>query len=97
MQGVVKSYDPTSAGGTVISDTTLGEFEIAPGALVGSSFRMLRQGQRVVWDVDAEGQASRIRLGSEVDMATPGFPSAHTADDQHPQDGPDQVTIPEPA
>ena len=97
MQGVVKSYDPTSSGGTVISDTTLAEFELAPNALKGSSFRMLRQGQRVVFDVDAAGLASRIRLGSEVDMATPGFPSAHTADAQHPQDGPDQVTIPEPS
>jgi hypothetical protein len=77
VQGVVKSYDPISSGGTVISDTTLSEYELAPGALAGSSFRMLRQGQRVVWDLDDSGFASRIRLGSEVDMATPGFPSVH--------------------
>lgn len=80
MQGVVKSYDPISSGGTVISDTTLTEFELAPGALAASNFRMLRQGQRLVWDLDANGFAAQIRLGSEVDMATPGFPSVHDTD-----------------
>jgi CspA family cold shock protein len=35
---------------------------------------MLRQGQRVVFDVDAAGDATRLRLGSEVDMASPGEP-----------------------
>jgi cold shock CspA family protein len=96
VQGVVKSYDPTSGGGTVIHDVSLGEFEIAPGALKGSSFRMLRQGQRVVWDLDGNGFAARIRLGSEEDMGTPGFEVAHPDDVQHPQDGPDMVAIPEP-
>jgi CspA family cold shock protein len=33
---------------------------------------MLRQGQRVVFDLDDAGYATRLRLGSEVDMATPG-------------------------
>ena len=42
--------------------------------LAGTVFRMLRQGQRVVFDVDAEGRAIGLRLGSEVDMGTPGFP-----------------------
>jgi hypothetical protein len=39
---------------------------------------MLRQGQRVVFDLDADGRATRLRLGSEVDMGTPSeAPPAH--------------------
>jgi cold shock CspA family protein len=78
VQGVVKSYDPGSGVGVVVCDTDLNEYDLASGALVGSVFRMLRQGQRVVFDVDSDGQAASIRLGSEVDMGTPGFPSAAT-------------------
>jgi len=37
---------------------------------------MLRQGQRVVFDLDAAGLATRLRLGSEVDMGTRGFPAS---------------------
>jgi CspA family cold shock protein len=58
MQGVIKAYDP----GTGSSD-----------ALVGSLFRMVRQGQRVIFDLDAAGRATRLRLGSEADMGTPGY------------------------
>ena len=35
---------------------------------------MVRQGQRVVFDVGDDGLATHLRLGSEVDMGTPGFP-----------------------
>ena len=73
MQGVVKSYDPGSGVGVVVCDTDLAEYELADGALVGSLFRMLRQGQRVVFDLDDANMASAIRIGSEVDMKTPGF------------------------
>jgi cold shock CspA family protein len=72
MQGVIKSYDPSSGDGIVVSDSTLGEFDLAGDALVGSLFRMLRPGQRVVFDLNQSGQASKLRLGSEVDMGTPG-------------------------
>ncbi|MEN9822557.1 MAG: hypothetical protein RLZ04_983 [Actinomycetota bacterium] len=72
MQGVVKSYDPVTGDGLVLTDTDLAEYELAADALVGSVFRMLRQGQRVVFDLDAQGNATRIRLGSEADMETPG-------------------------
>ncbi len=72
MQGVVKAYDPSSGDGVVLRDTDLSEFDLAPGALDGSVFRMLRQGQRVVFDLDANGRATRLRLGSEADMGTPG-------------------------
>lgn len=74
MQGVIKSYDPGSGDGVVIADTDLLEYDLAPGALEGSVFRMLRQGQRVVFDLDDDGRASALRLGSEVDMGTPHFP-----------------------
>jgi hypothetical protein len=76
MQGVVKSYDPGSGDGTVVSDADLSQYDLAPGSLAGSVFRMLRPGQRVQWRLDGEGRATRVRLGSEVDMGTPGYPSA---------------------
>ncbi|MGH9277210.1 MAG: hypothetical protein ACRD12_03760 [Acidimicrobiales bacterium] len=79
MQGVVKSYDPGTGEGAVVRDTDRSEYPIAPGALAGSVFRMLRQGQRVIFDLDAERRATRLRLGSEVDMGTPGFPAASDA------------------
>ena len=85
MQGVIKSYDPATRMGVVVRDTDLSEFDLAADALEGSVFRMLRQGQRVVFDLDARSLATRIRLGSEVDMGTPGFPSVHPDDAQHPQ------------
>ena len=72
MQGVIKSYDPASGDGIVIRDTDLSEDDLSPAALVGSLFRMLRQGQRVIFDLDEGGRATRLRLGSEVDMGTPG-------------------------
>jgi CspA family cold shock protein len=72
VQGVVKSYDPASGDGIVVADTAdLPEFDLASGALDGSIFRMLRQGQRVVFELDADGRATKLRLGSEVDMETP--------------------------
>jgi CspA family cold shock protein len=78
MQGVVRSYDPGTRQGVVVRDTDLSEYDLADGALDGSVFRMLRQGQRVVFDLDDAGLATRIRLGSEVDMGTPGFPREPT-------------------
>ncbi len=74
MQGVIKSYDPGTGDGVILTDVDLSEYDLAPGALDGSVFRMLRQGQRVVFDVDDTGLAANLRLGSEVDMGTPHFP-----------------------
>ena len=76
MQGVIKSFDPASGDGTVMCDTNLADFDLAADALAGSIFRMLRQGQRVIFDVTAKGLATKLRLGSEIDMGTPGFPPA---------------------
>ena len=49
MQGVIKSYDPTTGDGVVLCDTDLNDYDLAADALDGSIFRMLRQGQRVVF------------------------------------------------
>ena len=72
MQGVIKSYDPSTGDGSLVRDTDMSEFDLAPNALAGSIFRMLRQGQRVVFTLDDDGRATTLRLGSESDMTTPG-------------------------
>ena len=74
MQGVVKSYDPATGLGVLVRDTNLTEYDLSTDALAGSIFRMLRQGQRVVFELDDAGCATRLRLGSEVDMASPAEP-----------------------
>jgi cold shock CspA family protein len=77
MQGVIKTYDPATGSGLILRDTAdLTEYDLAPGALDGSVFRMLRQGQRVIFELDDLGRATRLRLGSERDMGTPGFAPA---------------------
>jgi CspA family cold shock protein len=73
MQGVIKAYDPDSRLGVLVCDTDMAEYDLAGDALEGSVFRMLRQGQRVLFDLDDAGRATRLRLGSEIDMGTPGF------------------------
>jgi cold shock CspA family protein len=73
VQGVIKSYDPGTGDGIIMCDTDLADYDLARDALVGSPFRMLRQGQRVIFDLDPDGRATALRLGSEVDMGTPGF------------------------
>lgn len=86
MQGVIKSYDPDTRQGAVITDTDRANYDLAADALQGSVFRMLRPGQRVVFDLDDSGRATRVRLGSEVDMGAPPLPpginpDADTADE----------------
>ncbi len=71
MQGVIKSYDPVSRDGVIINEADLADVDLADNALEGSILRMLRQGQRVQFDLDSQGLATNLRLGSEVDMATP--------------------------
>jgi len=74
VQGVIKSYDPGTGEGVLVRDTDRSEYDLAPDALAGSIFRMLRQGQRVLFDLDGQSRATRLRLGSEVDMGTPSRP-----------------------
>lgn len=71
LQGVVKAYDPITGDGTLVCDTDLAEYELARGALEGSVFRMLRQGQRVLFELDERSHATRVRTGAEADMGTP--------------------------
>jgi hypothetical protein len=73
MQGVIKSYDPASSDGIIVRDTDMSEYDLAPNSLEGTVFRMLRQGQRVCFDLDSAGRATNLNLGSEVDMGTPAF------------------------
>ncbi|HRE03944.1 MAG TPA: hypothetical protein PLV68_21795, partial [Ilumatobacteraceae bacterium] len=72
MQGVIKSYDPATGEGVLVCDTDLNDYDLAADALAGSILRMVRQGQRVVFRLDEQGRATELRLGSEVDMGTPG-------------------------
>ncbi len=72
MQGVIKAYDPGTRVGSIISDAAgLAEYDLSEDALTGSLFRTLRQGQRVVFDLDDSGRATAVRMGSEVDLGTP--------------------------
>ena len=68
MQGVVKVYDPTTGFGVIVLDDGSSEILLAPGALDGSIFRTLRQGQRIVFDTsedDGRVFATRVRIGSD--------------------------------
>ncbi len=68
VQGVVKLYDPVTGAGVIIRDDDHSEVFLRPGALAGSIFRTLRQGQRIVFDLDADGDrvfATSVRIGSD--------------------------------
>lgn len=68
MQGVVKSYDPKSGVGVIVRDDDRSEVYLRPGSLEGSMFRMLRQGQRVIFDTDEDGGrlfAHSLRFGAD--------------------------------
>jgi cold shock CspA family protein len=72
MQGVVRSFDPGTGEGVIVStDGSRTEFLLALNALEDSIFRMLRQGQRVNFDLDTQGNATLVRSGAEIDMALP--------------------------
>ena len=67
MQGVVKVYDPETGIGVIRRDDG-DEVLLRPGSLEGSLFRMLRQGQRVVFDAsedDGSLVASNLRFGAD--------------------------------
>ena len=68
MQGVVKVYDPSTGFGVIIRDEGKGQVFLRPGSLDGSIFRTLRQGQRVVFETEADGEslfAATVRIGSD--------------------------------
>jgi CspA family cold shock protein len=73
MQGVVKSYDPITQDGVIMCDTDLADYDLAPHALEGSVFRMLRPGQRVNFVLNDASLATDVSIGSETDMGTPAW------------------------
>jgi CspA family cold shock protein len=54
-----------------VLDVDRSELVLATDALQGSLFRMLRQGQRIIFDLDVDGHATHVRTGSEVDLGIP--------------------------
>jgi len=72
MQGVVLTYDPQTREGVVLRDTDREQLVLSLDALEGSVLQLLRQGQRVVFELDDAGRATRVRLGSEIDMGSSG-------------------------
>lgn len=67
-QGVVKSYDPVTGIGVVVLDTDRSEVFLRPGSLDGSIFRMLRQGQRLIFDTvteDGTPFVTSVRVGQD--------------------------------
>lgn len=67
-QGFVSTYDPTTGIGVVVRDDDGSEVYLRPGSLSGSIFRLLRQGQRIVFEVVAEDgteYAASVRVGQE--------------------------------
>jgi CspA family cold shock protein len=64
-------YDPLSGEGVVVTETDRAELAFAADALEGSLFQTLRQGQRINFELDADGLATHVRLGSEIDMGLP--------------------------
>ncbi|HEY6317766.1 MAG TPA: cold-shock protein [Acidimicrobiia bacterium] len=71
MQGVVRIFDPQTGEGLVVRDSDRAELVLAPDALGGSLFRLLRQGQRVNFELDGDGRVTRVRIGSEPDLGLP--------------------------
>lgn len=68
MQGVVRTYDPVTGVGVVVVDGDRSEVLLRPGSLAGSIFRMVRQGQRIVFDLVEDGPArfvSNVRVGQD--------------------------------
>jgi cold shock CspA family protein len=71
MQGVVKMFDPLTREGIVVVDTDRSEVVFTGAALERSIFRTLRQGQRIVFDLDADGTVINVRSGAEPDLGLP--------------------------
>ncbi len=68
MQGVVQVYDPATGVGIIVREDTRQKVFLRPGSLSGSIFLMLRQGQRVNFDLETEqgiDYAKRLRFGSD--------------------------------
>jgi cold shock CspA family protein len=64
-QGVVKTYDPVTGAGVVVVDEDRSEVFLRPGSLAGSIFLTLRQGQRIIFDLE-DTEAGRFVQGIRV-------------------------------
>ncbi len=66
-QGVVKAYDDATQVGVIVREDDRSEVFLKPGSLDGSMFRLLRQGQRVRFDLtdDDVPVATNLRFGSD--------------------------------
>lgn len=67
MQGVVKLYDPRTGVGVIVCNDR-SEVLLRAGSLKGSIFRTLRQGQRIVFEVEESSGRSfahSVRIGSD--------------------------------
>ncbi len=68
IQGVVKIYDPNTGAGIVVLDEDSSEVYLRPGSLKGSIFRLLRQGQRIVFhteESDGRRFVHTVKVGSD--------------------------------
>jgi len=68
MQGVVKIYDPNTGAGVVVLDEDQSEVYLRAGSLAGSLFRLLRQGQRINFEIEQDGErrfVHSVKVGSE--------------------------------
>ncbi len=68
VQGVVQVYDPATGVGIIVREDNREKVHLRPGSLAGSIFRLLRQGQRVIFDLETEegvDYAKRLRFGSD--------------------------------
>jgi len=66
VQGVVKTYDPTTGIGVVVLDSDGSEAFLRPGSLTGSIFRFVRQGQRIIFDletIDQKPYVANVKVG----------------------------------
>jgi hypothetical protein len=72
VQGVIKSYDPSTGDGVVVRDTDLSEYDLAPTHWRARSSGCCARGNVSCSTSTTTGRASRLRLGSEADMGTPG-------------------------
>ena len=72
MQGVVRMYDPLSGEGLVAPRDRPRRAHLRRRTRSRTRCsETLRQGQRVNFELDADGRAMNVRLGSEVDMGLP--------------------------
>ena len=79
MQGVIRSYDPGTGDGVILCDTDWSDYDLAGNALVGSVFRMLRQGQRVIFDLDGDGRATALAPRLRGRHGHPWVPAGRSA------------------